>query len=65
MAPLLEIADVHRVYVLGSILSRQRMRAVDGVSFTMEADRPEIFTIVGEVSPDPMMTRRAGTHLVS
>jgi peptide/nickel transport system ATP-binding protein len=48
MAPLLEIADVHRVYALGSILSRQRLRAVDGVSFTMEVDRPEIFTIVGE-----------------
>jgi peptide/nickel transport system ATP-binding protein len=48
MAPLLDIADVHRTYGLGSILSRQRVRAVDGVSFTLEADRPEIFTIVGE-----------------
>jgi len=48
MAPLLEIADVHRVYSLGSILSRHKLRAVDGVSFTLEADRPEIFTIVGE-----------------
>jgi ABC-type oligopeptide transport system ATPase subunit len=48
MPALLEIADVHRVYALGSILSRHRLRAVDGVSFTLEADRPEIFTIVGE-----------------
>ncbi len=48
MAALLEVADVHRVYSLGTILSRHRLRAVDGVSFTMEAERPEIFTIVGE-----------------
>jgi ABC-type oligopeptide transport system ATPase subunit len=48
MAPLLEIADVQRTYALGSILSRHRLRAVDGVSFTMAADKPEIFTIVGE-----------------
>jgi ABC-type oligopeptide transport system ATPase subunit len=48
MPPLLEVADVHRLYSLGSILSRHRLRAVDGVRFTMEADRPEIFTIVGE-----------------
>jgi ABC-type oligopeptide transport system ATPase subunit len=48
MAPLLEIEDVHRTYALGSILSRHRLRAVDGVSFTMAADRQEIFTIVGE-----------------
>jgi len=48
MPPLLEVADAHRVYSLGSIFSRHRLRAVDGVSFTMEADKPEIFTIVGE-----------------
>ncbi len=48
MAALLEVADVHRVYSLGTILSRHRLRAVDGVSFTMEAERPEIFTIVGD-----------------
>jgi ABC-type oligopeptide transport system ATPase subunit len=48
MPPLLEVAEVHRAYALGSILSRHRVRAVDGVSFTMEADKPEIFTIVGE-----------------
>lgn len=48
MAPLLEIADVQRTYALGSILSRHRLRAVDGVSFTMAADKPEIFTVVGE-----------------
>ena len=48
MAKLLEITDVHRTYALGSIFSRHRVRAVDGVSFALEDDRPEIFTIVGE-----------------
>ncbi len=48
MAPLLEVADVQRTYALGSILSRHRLRAVDGVSFTIAADRPDIFTVVGE-----------------
>jgi peptide/nickel transport system ATP-binding protein len=47
-APLLEVRDVVRVYAMGGLLSRHRIRAVDGVSFTMEAGRPEIFTIIGE-----------------
>ncbi|MBI3708408.1 MAG: ABC transporter ATP-binding protein [Proteobacteria bacterium] len=33
---------------MGSVLSRHRIRAVEGVSFTMKAERPEIFTIIGE-----------------
>lgn len=47
-APLLEVTDIVRVYAMGGLLSRHRLRAVDGVSFTMEAGRPEIFTIIGE-----------------
>jgi peptide/nickel transport system ATP-binding protein len=46
--PLLEVRDVVRVYAMGGLLSRHRIRAVDGVSFTMETGRPEIFTIIGE-----------------
>ncbi len=46
--PLIEIDKVGRTYTMGSLFSRQRVRAVDGVSFAMEADRPEIFTIIGE-----------------
>jgi len=46
--PLLEVRDVARVYAMGGLLSRHRVRAVDGVSFTMTAERPEIFTIIGE-----------------
>lgn len=47
-SPLLEADAVGRTYGVGSILSRRRVRAVDGVSFAMAADRPEILTIIGE-----------------
>lgn len=46
--PLIEVDKVGRTYTMGNLFSRQRVRAVDGVSFAMEADRPEIFTIIGE-----------------
>jgi len=46
--PLLEVRDAVRIYAMGGMLSSRRFRAVDGVSFSLEADRPEIFTIVGE-----------------
>jgi peptide/nickel transport system ATP-binding protein len=48
MAPLLELDDVSRVYTSGGLLGRRRVRAVDGVSFMLAADRPEIFAIIGE-----------------
>lgn len=47
-SPLLAVDDVARIYAPGGLLSRTRIAAVDGVSFTLAADRPEIFTIVGE-----------------
>ena len=47
-SPLLEADAVGRTYGVGSILSRRRVRAVDGVSVAMAADRPEILTIIGE-----------------
>lgn len=47
-ATLLEVAEVGRTFAMGSLFSRHRVRAVDGVSFAMEASRPEIFTIIGE-----------------
>jgi peptide/nickel transport system ATP-binding protein len=46
--PLLEVRDAVRVYAMGGLLSSRRFRAVDGVSFSLEAGHPEIFTIVGE-----------------
>jgi len=46
--PLLEVADVSRVYRSRGLFSRRRVHAVERVSFTLEADKPEIFTIIGE-----------------
>lgn len=48
MTPLLELDDVSRVYTSGGLLGRRRVRAVNGVSFTIAVDRPEIFAIIGE-----------------
>jgi peptide/nickel transport system ATP-binding protein len=47
-APLLELRDVGRSYAMGSLFSRHRVQAVDGVSFSMDEGKPEIFTIIGE-----------------
>ena len=47
-APLLQLDDVSRTYASGGLLTRRRIRAVDGVSFSIAADRPEIFAIIGE-----------------
>lgn len=48
MSTLVEVVDVGRVYSMGGLFSRHRMQAVDGVSFAMAKERPEIFTIIGE-----------------
>lgn len=47
-SPLLDVRDVVKTYSMGGVLSRDRHRAVDGVSFSLEPGRPEIFTIIGE-----------------
>ena len=47
-APLLEVDDVSRIYRGRGLFSRRRVRAVERVSFRLEADKPEIFTIIGE-----------------
>jgi ABC-type oligopeptide transport system ATPase subunit len=47
-ARLLEVERVTKAYAMGGILSRRRFNAVDGVSFTLDAGRPEILTIIGE-----------------
>jgi len=46
-APLLEVRDVGRVFTAG-FLARRQTRAVAGVSFTLSADRPEVFAVIGE-----------------
>jgi ABC-type oligopeptide transport system ATPase subunit len=47
-APLLEVDHVTKEFGMGGLLSRQHIRAVDDVSFTLHAGTPEIFTIIGE-----------------
>lgn len=45
--PLLQLQDVSRHYAMGGLLGRGH-RAVDGVSFEVGADRPEILALIGE-----------------
>ncbi|MBL8836111.1 MAG: ABC transporter ATP-binding protein [Alphaproteobacteria bacterium] len=45
--PLLELRDVGRTFSSG-VFSRRRVRAVAGVSFALEAGRPEVFAVIGE-----------------
>ncbi|WP_316975605.1 ABC transporter ATP-binding protein [Shumkonia mesophila] len=46
--PLLEVGHASKIYAMGGLLSRRRFAAVSDVSFTLEEDRHEIFTIIGE-----------------
>jgi len=46
-APLLAVEEVVRTYSRG-VFARRRFAAVDGVSFELSSEQPEIFTIVGE-----------------
>ena len=47
-AALLEVEGVSRIFARGGPLSRQRVRAVDDVSFALSAERAEVFTVIGE-----------------
>ncbi len=47
-APLLEVAHVSKSFGRGGLLRAKSIQAVDDVSFRLEADRPVIFTIIGE-----------------
>lgn len=46
--PLLEIRHVSKMFHFGGLLSRRRIDAVQDVTFTIESETPEIFTIIGE-----------------
>ena len=46
---LLAVDRVTKSYAFGGLFGRGAFNAVDDVSFTLEAARPEIFTIVGEL----------------
>jgi peptide/nickel transport system ATP-binding protein len=45
---LLEVDHVTKQFPVGGLLSRRYMNAVDEVSFVIEVEKPEIFTIIGE-----------------
>ena len=48
MSALLEVDHVTKSFPIGGLLSRRHFDAVSDVSFTLEAEKPEIFTIIGE-----------------
>ncbi|MBR0971227.1 ABC transporter ATP-binding protein [Bradyrhizobium japonicum] len=45
---LLDVCEVSKTFVRGGLLSRQRIAAVNEVSFHLVARRPEILAIIGE-----------------
>ena len=47
-APLLEVRDVARTFSLGHLISRHRVRAVDGISFALPSKGAEILAVIGE-----------------
>ncbi|HMB72725.1 MAG TPA: ATP-binding cassette domain-containing protein, partial [Gammaproteobacteria bacterium] len=61
---LLEFDRVTRAYTKGSLLSRERFNAVDDVSFSLDADRPEIFAIIGESGSGKTTLARIMLNLV-
>lgn len=58
MSTLLELHGVCKDYRIGGFFDRTTLHAVRNVSFTLEADRPEIFTIVGESGSGKTTTAR-------
>jgi ABC-type oligopeptide transport system ATPase subunit len=64
-APLLELHEVGRTYTTGGLLSRRRIRAVDGVSFAIAADKPEVFAIIGESGSGKTTLARMILNIVS
>jgi peptide/nickel transport system ATP-binding protein len=45
---LLDVQNVTVEFHLGGLLTRNRLTAVNGVSFALASDRPEIYTLAGE-----------------
>lgn len=48
MTKLLEVKNVVKRFDTGGIFSRNKLTAVDNISFSLDRDKPEIFTIIGE-----------------
>jgi ABC-type oligopeptide transport system ATPase subunit len=45
---LLEVENVSKIFATGGLVSRRVNHAVNDVSFSLAADKPEVFTIIGE-----------------
>lgn len=58
MSALLELSHVSKDYRVGGFFDRSTLHAVKDVSFTLEAEKPEIFTIVGESGSGKTTTAR-------
>lgn len=58
MSALLELNAVNKDYPIGGFLDRSILHAVRNVSFTLEVEKPEIFTVVGESGSGKTTTAR-------
>jgi peptide/nickel transport system ATP-binding protein len=65
IAPLLELSAVSHVYSGDGLLGRRRVRAVDRVSLAIDADRPEVFAIIGESGSGKTTLARMILNIVS
>jgi len=45
---LLDVENVNKIFTRGGLISRRVNYAVNDVSFSLAADKPEVFTIIGE-----------------
>jgi len=45
---LLDVEHVNKIFTRGGLISRRINHAVNDVSFSLAADKPEVFTIIGE-----------------
>lgn len=48
MTTLLDVRNVSKHFATGGLMSRRSVQAVEGAQFSMSAEEPEIFTIIGE-----------------
>jgi ABC-type glutathione transport system ATPase component len=62
---LLSLERVTKNYSSGGLLARLTFNAVDDVSFTLDASRPEIFTVIGESGSGKTTLARMILNMVS
>ena len=62
---LLELDGITKTFSTGSLFARRKIDAVDDVSFRLDADQPEIFTIIGESGSGKTTLARIMLRLVT